>query len=110
MYCFLTLDNYVYIFTAFLGSSKINIMELCQEISSRTITDVLLPYSGRDVNKTGSYDSFINKIDGTFVKPIIVHGIIGSTFITLVVYHWMLLYNKSAIGIYTFILSCDNPP
>ena len=56
-----------------------------------------------------------------FFKPIIVGGIIGATFITLIGAHWMLLHKKKnlektstfvnpAIGLETFSLSCDTPP
>ena len=40
----------------------------------------------------------------------IVGGVIGTTFITLVGAHWMLLHKRTSIGLDTFILSCDNPP
>ena len=62
-------------------------MELFQDISSRTITEILRTDSGRDMGEPGSDDSYLNKSDVTLVKPIIVGGIIGANFINLVGYH-----------------------
>ena len=45
-------DLYAYIYTAFLGSSKTNIMELFRDISSGTRTDLLLLDSGRYVDES----------------------------------------------------------
>ena len=70
-----------------LGLSKTNIMELFQEVSSRTITELLLPDSDQNMDEYGSAESFLNKSDAMFVKPIIYGGIIGATFITLVDAH-----------------------
>ena len=85
-------------------------MEIFQDISSRIITDLLLQDSGRNVDEPGSANSYIKKNDGKFVKPIIVGGIIGANFITLVGDHWMLLHKKPAIGLETFRLYCDTHP
>ena len=72
-------------------------MELFQDISSITITELLLPDSGRDVDEPSSPESYLNKRYGTFVKAIIVCGIIGATFITLVGDHWIFLHKTIAI-------------
>ena len=77
-------DLDVYISTCFLGSSKKNIMELSQEISNRTITDILLLDLGQNVDELGSADSYLKKSSDTFVKPMIVGEIIGANFITMV--------------------------
>ena len=82
-------------------------MEIFQDISGVTITNLLLPYSLWNVDEPGSAESYLKKSDGTFVKLIIVGGIIGTTFITLVGAHWMILHKKPAIGLETFSLSCD---
>ena len=50
-------DLDVYISTAFLGPYNTDLMELFQEISSITTTELLLPESVRNVYETGSADS-----------------------------------------------------
>ena len=105
------LDNYIS--TVFLGSSKTNIMELFQYISSRTITDLLITDSVQNMDGPGSAESSY----GTFFKTIIVGGIIGATFITLVGAHCMPLQKKISgktsefvkheIILEAFRLSCD---
>ena len=78
------LDNYIS--TVFLGSSKTNIMELFQYISSRTKTELLLLYSYRNLDKPGSADSYLNKSYGAFVKTMIIGGIIGTNLLL-----WLVL-------------------
>ena len=64
-------------------------------ISIITITDLLLTNSGRNLDEPGVAYSYLNKIDDTFIKPIIVGGIIGYTFITMVGDHLMLLHTQN---------------
>ena len=66
-------------------------MEIFQDISSRTIIDFLILDSGHNLDEPGSSDS----IEGVVVKQIIVGGIIGATFISLVYAHWMFLHKKN---------------
>ena len=103
-------DLDVYISKTFLVSSKTNLTELFQDISIRTIIYPLLPYSVRNVDGPGSDDSYLKKSYGTFVRPIIFGGIIGTNCITLFGDHWMLPHKRTAIGLDTFILSCNTPP
>ena len=55
-------------------------MELFQNILIRAITGLFLTASGRIVDEPGSADSYLNKSDGTFVKPIIVGGQLALLF------------------------------
>ena len=59
-------------------------MELSQDISNRTITDILLLDLEKNVDEHGSAESYLKKSSDTFVKPMIVGGIIGANFITMV--------------------------
>ena len=61
------------------------------------------------MDNPGSAESYLKKSEGTFIKRIIVGGIIGADFITMVDAHWML-QKKNAIGLETFSLSYDTPP
>ena len=74
-------------------------MELFQDISSKTINELLLPYSSRNMDEPGSADWR----NGAFSKQIIVGGTIGATFITLVGAHWMLLQIENMEEKYAFV-------
>ena len=78
-------------------------MELFQEILRITITDLLLLYSRWNINETGSAYSSC----GTFVKQIIVGRIIGTTFITLVGAHWILLHKNKSGGNVCICKTCN---
>ena len=49
-------------------------MEIFQDISGVTITNLLLPYSLWNVDEPGSAESYPKKSDGEFFKAIIVGG------------------------------------
>ena len=60
------------------------------------------------MDEVGSADSYPKKSYVMFVKTITVGEIIGANFITLVGAHWILPH-KNAVGLETFIFSCDTP-
>ena len=56
------------------------------------------------MDEPGSAESYLKKSDGTSVKQIIVGGIIGANFITVIGDHWMILHKQLVIGLEIFIL------